>query len=528
MKTRRALVVACSAIAAIMPQVASGELPKPPEAVATSRPAAPTPKRLDRTSRVSVEATTGFVAAVDARFGSGPSTEPSAMVRETRELELQAGSTEIAWEDLPDTLRSETTDVRVPPGVTLVSQRFEETMPGPVGLAALLLGREAVAHPRYASDEPYVRERSAAQTWKGSIVSLDGGVVLRVGSGLTVLPPSEVTLVDPAKGAPKRRLVLVLSTTAPVRARVAVTGLVGRIVPHGPRYAIALDRKTHEARVRGTMTITNGSSLDLSGARLFLGRTTFEPYRGRSLGSPPDLARTWLARSASETSTGGRGGVPFEVVEPLRFSPLAVAEPVLVDALHVPYVERSISSLTSLDATHEKPDGPLRLPVDLAWTFDERALGGATASPLTLPSGEASLTETDSSAPPEMLASAVLYRRSSPGATEVEVLARNTSQFVEAKFLGGSSSGHCTKITKWEYSIPSSLLSRGPFVLELPFEKKRLEARLGKVDGATVELVPDGTSRLVVTAIPHGSKPLGAAEATSRRVVVTYKTNPCP
>lgn len=525
MKTRRALVMAYSAIAAIVPQVASGELPKPPEAVAAPRPAAPAPKTLDRTSRVSVEATTGFVAAVDTRFDSGPEREPSAMVRETRELDLPAGSTEIVWEDLPDTLRSETTDVRVPPGVTLVAQRFEETMPGPVGLAALLHGREAVAHPRHASDEPYARERSAAQSWKGSIVSLDGGVVLRVGSSLTVLPPSEVNLVDPAKGAPKRRLVLVLSTSAPVRARLAVTGLVTRIVPHGPRYTLALDRTTHEARVRGTVTVTNGSSLDLSGARLFLGRTAFEPHRDRPFGSPPDLARTWLSR---ETATGGREGVPFEVVEPLRFSTLAVAEPVIVDASHVPYVERSTTSLTSLDAVHEKPDGPLRLPISLAWTLDERALGGAPDSPLTLPSGEASLTEATSGAPPEVLAHAVLYRRSSPRVTEVEVLARTTSLFVEAKFLGGSSSGNCAKTTKWEYSIPASLLSRGPFVLELPFEKRRLEARLGKVEGATMELVPDGTSRLVVTPLPKESKPLGAAEVPARRVVVTYKTNPCP
>ena len=527
MKTLRTLVMTCSAIAAIMPKVAHGEPPRPAETVATPRPAAPTPKMLDRTSRVSIEATTGFLASSSPESGAGAGSEPSAMVRETREIDLPAGSSEIVWTDLPDTFRSETADVRVGPGATLVSQRFEETMPGPAGLASLLLGRDAVAHPRHAYDEPYVRERSAAQSWKGSIVSLDGGVILRVGPSLTVLPPSEVTLVDPAKGAPKRRLVLVLSTTVPVRARVAVTGLVGRIVPHGPRYSISLDRTTHEARVRGTILVTNGSSSDLSGAKLFLGRTAFEPYRDRALDSPPDLARTWLARAPSETSNG-REGAPFEVGEPLRFSPLAVAEPVLVDASRVPYVEKTFASLTSLDAIHEKPDGPLRLPIAFAWTFDERALGGATASPLTLPSGEASLTEAISGAPPEVLANAVLYRRSSSRATEVEVLARATSPFVEAKFLGGSSSGNCTKTSKWEYSIPSSVLSRGPFVLELPFEKRRLEARLGKVEGATVELAPDGTSRLVVTALPNGSKPLGAAEATSRRVVVTYKINPCP
>ena len=101
-------------------------------------------RTLDRASRVALEITTGFSTTRPSTSSYGTANEPSAMVRETRELDLPTGTTELVWGDLPDTLRSETTDVRVPSGVTLVAQRFEETMPGPSGIVGLLRGQEVI------------------------------------------------------------------------------------------------------------------------------------------------------------------------------------------------------------------------------------------------------------------------------------------------------------------------------------------------------------------------------------------------
>jgi hypothetical protein len=470
---------------------------------------------LDRASRVALEITTGYFTTRPSTSSYGVANESAAMVRETREIDLPPGTTELAWADLPDTLRSETTDVRVPAGVTLVAQRFEETVPGPSGIAGLLRGQEVIAHPRYEHFSPYMRERGAPQAWKGTIVSLDGGVVLQVGRTLTVLPPSEVTLVEPSHGAPKRRLVLVLSAASPTRARVAVTGIVERIVPHGPRYSVTFDPIAHEARLRGTVAVTNGTSMDLSGAKLFWGETLFEAFRERPSGSALDLARTWLARDS-------RAAVPFEVGEPLRFSELGVAEPMLVDASRVPYHEKNVAAFPSLDAVREKPESTVRLPVSIAWTLDKNALG---ASP-KLPSGDAWLTDGTSGAPPGVVGQGLVRQRAL--GTDVEVLARTTTLFVESKFLGSAASNECTATTKWEHAIPASALARGPFILELPFEKKQLEARIGKIDGVVVETAADGTSRIVVAELaPDQAKKLGTAEGTPRKVVVTYKTNRC-
>lgn len=510
MKTLPVVVMAVTAASALSPVSAWADAIRPGPVTAPSSSAKP----LDRASRVALEITTGLTTQHPAP-GYGVTSEPSAMLRETREIDLPSGTTELVWGDLPDTLRSDTTDVRVPAGVTLVAQRFEETMPGPSGLASLLRGQEAHAHPRYEDFAPYMRERGAPQSWKGTIVSLEGGVILQVGRTLTVLPPSEVTLADPSKGAPKRRLVLVLSAASPVRARVAVTGLVERIASHGPRYSVSLDPNAHEARLRGTVAITNGTSMDLSGGKLFWGEALFEPFRERSNGPQLDLTRTWLARD-------GRTAVPFEVPETLRFSQVGVAEPVLVDVSHVPYVEKTLAAISSLDTVRDKPESPVRLPMSVAWTFDKSAFGASTK----LPSGEAWLTDGASGAPPGVVGQGVIVQRET--GVDVEALARTTTLFVESKLLGGAASNDCAATTKWEHAIPRSALARGPFMLELPFEKKRLEARIGKDEGVTVETLPNGTSRIVVAQInPDQAKKLGLAEGAPRKVVVTYKTNRC-
>lgn len=504
-------VIAVTAASALIPGSARADAIRPGSVAA----APASPKLLDRASRVAIEMTTGFTTSHPSPSGYGMANEPAAMVRETREVELPTGTTELVWGDLPDTLRSETTDVRVPAGVTLVAQRFEETMPGPSGLASLLRGQEAQAHPRYEDYAPYMRERGARQTWKGTIVSLEGGVVLQVGPTLTVLPPSEVTLVDPSKEAPKRRLVLVLSAASPVRARVAVTGLVERIASHGPRYSVTLDPIAHEARLRGTVAITNGTSMDLSGGKLFWGEALFEPFRDRSNGPPLDLTRTWLARD-------GRTAVPFEVSETLRFSPIGVAEPVLVDTSHVPYVEKTLAAIASLDAVREKPESPVRLPMTIAWTLDKSAFGASTK----LPAGEAWLADGATGAPPGVVGQGVVIQREA--GVDVEALVRTTTLFVESKFLGGAASNDCAASTKWEHAIPASALARGPVILELPFEKKRLEARIGKDAGVVVETLANGTSRIVVAQVsPDQAKKLGLAEGAPRKIVVTYKTNRC-
>jgi hypothetical protein len=293
-----------------------------------------------------------------------------------------------------------------------------------------------------------------------------------------VLPPSEVTLAEPSKGAPTRRLVLVLSAATPVHARMAVIGIVERIVPHGPRYSVTLDPIAHEARLRGTVAITNGTSMDLSGGKLSWGDTLFEPFRDRSNGAPLDLARTWLARDS-------RASVPFEVAEPLRFSPVGVADPVLVDASRVPYVEKNLAAWSSLDTIRDKPESPVRLTVSIAWSLDKSAFG---ASP-KFPSGDAWLTDGAVGAPPGVVGQGVHQR--APG-MDVEVLARTTTLVVESRLLGPAASNDCAATTKWGHAIPASALARGPFILELPFEKRRLEARIGKIEGSCWKPRPTG------------------------------------
>ena len=513
MRPLHALVMASAAVLGLAPETAWADEKQAPKAAPAQAPMGT--KTLDRVGRVALEITTGFFTTSPSPSSYGASNEAAAMVRETREIDLPTGTTELGWGDLPDTLRSETTDVRVPAGVTLVAQRFEETMPGPSGIAGLLRGQQVIAHPRYEYFTPYMRERGAPQAWKGTIVSLDGGVVLQVGRTLTVLPPSEVTLVEPSKGAPKRRLVLVLSAPSPTRARVAVTGVVERIVPHGPRYSVTLDPIAHEARLRGTVVVSNGTSMDLSGAKLFWGETLFEAFRERSSGSALDLARTWLARDS-------RARAPFEVGEALRFSALGVAEPVLVDASRVPYVEKNVAAFSSLDTVRDKPESPLRLPVSIAWTLDKSAFGASTK----FPSGDAWMSDGTAGAPPGVVGQGVVHHRA-PG-MDVEVLARATTLVVESKFLGGPASNDCAATTKWEHAIPASALARGPFILELPFEKKRLEARIGKIEGVVVETTADGTSRIVVAELaPDQARKLGMAEGAPRKIVVTYKTNRC-
>lgn len=434
------------------------------------------------------------------------------MVRETREIELAPGTTELTWDDLPDTIQSETVDVRAPTGVTLVAQRFEETLPGPVGLAALLRNQEVRARPR--DDTPFARERGVRHEWSGAIVSLEGGLVLRVGKTLTSLPPSAVTLVDPSKGVPKRRLVLVFSTPNATRAKVSVSGIVERIVAHAPRYMVTLDRAAHELRVRGTVAITNASSTFLEGAKLFFGDTRVEPSFQRREDRPLDLASTWLVSE-------GRIPTPFELAEPLHFSGVGVAEPLIVDKSHLPFVERSRASISQLDDVREKPEGPSLLPVSLSWTVDKAALALATK----LPAGEALLTDGTPNAAPGVFGNAVLFQQDS--ASEVTVDARATSLRVESKLLSGGATNDCIRTSKWEHAIPSDALAHGTFVLDLPFEKKTLEARVQKAEGVTVETFPERSRILVTRLTALEAKKLGLAVGAPRKIVVTYKTNRC-
>jgi hypothetical protein len=94
--------------------------------------------------------------------------------------------------------------------------------------------------------------------------------------------------------------------------------------------------------------------------------------------------------------------------------------------------------------------------------------------------------------------------------------------------LGAAASNDCAATTKWEHAIPASALARGPFILEFPFEKKPLEARIGTIEGVVLETTADGTSRIVVAQrAPDQAKKLGMAEGAPRKIVVTYKTNRC-
>ncbi len=473
------------------------------------------PRPLDRANRVAIELTTGLYVFAPTSSRSGePSQQQAAVVRETRELELPAGATEVVWGDLPDTLRSETIDVHVTGGPTVVSQRFEETMPGPAGIAALLRGQEVRARPRDDERRGKTAAPSAARhEWAGAIVSIEGGLVLQVGKSLSVLPPSEVTLVDARAGLPKRRLVLLLSSVAPTRTRVTLSGVVERIVAHGPRYTITFDRAAHDARVRGAVTITNTSSASIEGAKLFLGDSTFEPFRERRESAPLDLATTWLAN-------GGRVPIPFEVGEALRFSSVGAAEPVFLDKAHVPYTEKTRGSFSRLDEIRDKPEAPVMWPVNIAWVLDKAALGVSSK----VPSGDAWLTDGTPGAPPGIVGRGVLFQRGPTG--DVEVDATSTPLRVESKFLSGTSTD-CAGTSKWEHAIPAAALVHGSFTLELPFPKKQLEVRIAKSDGVTVENDAEG-SRIIVTAMsPAEAKKLGLAEGAPRKVVATYKTNRC-
>ena len=146
MRPFHALVIASVGALSLAPRSAWADGTQPTKGAPAQ---APGPKTLDRASRVALEITTGYFTTRPSTSSYGVANESAAMVRETREIDLPPGTTELVWGDLPDTLRSETTDVRVPAGVTLVSQRFEETMPGPSGIAGLLRGQEVIAHPRY-------------------------------------------------------------------------------------------------------------------------------------------------------------------------------------------------------------------------------------------------------------------------------------------------------------------------------------------------------------------------------------------
>jgi len=502
MRAPKALAVASTALC-LAASVARAEPPRPPAPSASvARPALV----VDRHARTSLELTSGI--AVASLRGRG--VEPTVVAREEREVALAEGANELVWEDVPEQLHADTVDVRVGPGVTIESLRIVDRVPGPVGLEAFLKDKQVDARPYGYGSDPLRRERPVAPRWSGAVVSLEGGLVLRTGASLSVLPASEVTLHDPAAARVPRRLELRLRADKASKATIVVTALVEKIVVHEAHYVLSTDAAAHTLHLRGTMAVTNGSGMALDGAGLHLGAFGLGSTAGRH-DDPRDLAGTFVIG-------GGSPYVAFDVAEKLRFSSTGVAEPTFVDRGGLPFAERFESQFLSLDQIRQKNDGPLSLDASHVYVVPA---GASPSLPVGLPSGPGWLMSPGGAAPAALAKGHVYVDRNG----DLTLAAREYGVGVVARSLSGRDTEDCVVTSKWEHAVAATLLARGPVRLALPFDKRTLDLSFPKTEGVAVEVLRDGSRALVFSALPPGQA--DRSHDPPRKVVVTYKTNRC-
>lgn len=463
---------------------------------------------VDRRARVSLELTSGL--ALPSRRNVG-GVEPCVVAREERSVELPEGTSDVVWDDVPESLHAETLDLRVPDGITVESERVVDRVPGPAGIEAFLHGKSVDARPYEGSDgEPTRRERPVKPRWSGAVVALDGGLVLRTGASYSVLPASEVTLHEPKAARAPRRIEVRLRAKKAGRVALAVTAVVEKIVVHEPRYVLAVDAASHTLHLHGAVSVTNGSGMAIEGGGLHLGVAGYSSIVPRRE-SPFDLAATFVVGN-------GSANVAFDLTERLRFSSVGVAEPTLVDAATVPYREQFVASFGGLEAIRQKSDGARLLEASHVY-----AMPAATAPPgsAKLPAGAGWVLDGTSGRPASALARGTFFVGKSG---ELAVHAREYGVGVLSRALAGTTT-ECNATTKWEHSVPASLLARGPVRLELPFDKRDLQVNVTKTEGVTLEVLPDGSRAIVFAALAPSAT--SRSHDPPRKVNVTYKTNHC-
>lgn len=501
----RNVLAAATSVACLVSTVARAEPPAPPAPPPPPRPAIV----VDRRARTAVDVTSGLAVAAQR----GQRLETAVVAREQREVALVEGSNEVVWDDVPELLHAETLDVRVGPGVTIERQRLVDRVPGAVGLEAFLRGKQVDARPYdYGTPDPLRRERPVAPRWSGAVVSLDGGLVLRTGASLSVLPASEVTLHDPAAARAPRRLELRLRADKAVQTTVAVTAVAEKVVVEQASYVLTADAASHTLKLHGTLAITNGSGMALEGATLRIGATGVGSYRrdDRDAGGPRDLASTFVVGNGSPY-------VALEVPEKLRFSTTGVAEPTLVDRDGLPFVERFEAQFASLEQIRQKVDEPITLDASHVYVVPAAAAPGMSTS---LPSGAGWVLAAREQAPAALAKGSFFVDRNG----DFTLRAREYGAGVVARSIAAKETLDCVATTKWEHAVAATLLARGPVRLELPFDERMLSLSFSKTEGVSVEVLRDGSRALVFAALPPGPD---RSREPARKVVVTYKTNRC-
>ncbi len=457
-----------------------------------------------RAARVEVS----IAASYNMRSEDHGAFTQATMLREVRAVEVEAGHRTLEWLELPETAVVETAQVSlVSPsaGVRVVGIRVVEPQLSPAAIAAALRGAPVLVD---VAEEEMRRRRGLPPplvdpgphvSLGGAIVSTRGGLVLRVGKELTVLPPSTVRTET---AMPGRRLFVELEV-APGTPRARVTlqldALLDKVVFHTPHYVLQTDAALAHGRLTGAMLLSNLSGYPLDGAKAFYARpdasSPARPYARRDSETSTGVAETWAA------SMGAKALPPFAFMAPVAFGPQGLADVPVIASGELPLAFASAVRVANTMSLTEKTSDPQSLPLLRTFTLDisSQNLAGAT-----LPSGPVVLLSASSAGPPQPMGEAFLrHLAQQPQRVIVEAMARQwDGENVAVTQLSNRRLGKCTVQSSFRYDVPSALLAKGRFEVQVPFPKKVVTVTLSpeaQRAGATIS-VDDAGSRVVVPA----------------------------
>ncbi len=505
-------------LGALAALVAATWLVSPPcHAAGTPRPR---PIQLASARRISLSLCTGLTVIEPQKESrdyypySAQPTHSGVMLRETRQLNLSPGLHQIEWEGLPETGVLETLSVRevnAVAGLTIRDVRVEESQLNPTALATLLEGAKVRVEP-----DRYNPITNRSTKWRpppiyGGIVSVSEGVVLSVGSELTVLPRSRIS----ADNLPERRRLLLSvevprTAKGPVAVALEVSLFVVDVTQHAPRYTFRFDPVSNTGVLAGSALITNLSGYSLNGAQAAYCLQARHDNTAK-------LSERFDLTPSGETATRlvptyTRG--PYRFAQPLDFgtttqATVAVLPVTSVPAREIRYVLLHPSNLmTRVEKGADSQGSNLihRFEIDAApLNLGSFLPNGDTAVWLEpdapVPLSQASLLETDEKI------------------IRIEAQDRTTRVYASQKSFAAR--GKCQQRAVWNLTVPDFLAALGPLDVIIRGSPQTTQVTLGKNAPATVHPEQDQTI-VRVAPVPSASKP-----PQSLVVELQLRHNPC-
>lgn len=411
---------------------------------------------------------------VDLALTAGHAAGSAVIAREVREIALGPGRHTVTWAGLAETAAPETLTVAAT-GARILGYRVEESVYPAAGLAPLLRGAEVVARDARAG-------RRGRPAVGGTLISLEGGTVLRAGGQLTVLGPSRIEGAPP----PARSLSVDLEVPAGAKVGLEVTALLDKVLQHAPRYALRLDAGGARAALSGSVIFTNLSGYALDGARAALARD------GSAAPGLYTAGGTWSVSGQPE---------PFPLSAPLRFGPTRTAEAPLVQAEGVPLTQVTQVTPTVMELLFRDPE-PRRFGLTRVTTLDTAALGIKRP----LPPGEAAIWGAAQPGSPAPLLARGQLRPGESGAAEISTPEPIVRQ-VEARQRSGQQLGPCRGTAVWSFAVPEELRAAGAFEIVLAGRKQTLSVRVRGKSGAAVITQPLRTIVRLPRRAPEAGRP---------------------